>query len=64
MDQAPEVFQPCSGAWGRQGCTNVHLASAKANLVRPALQLAAENVIAGTRKKKSGEQTRRGSMES
>lgn len=21
----PEVFNPCSGAWGRRGCTNVRL---------------------------------------
>ena len=29
MEGAPEVFQPCSGAWGRQGATNVHLGAAK-----------------------------------
>ena len=34
--KAPAVFKPCSGAWGRQGCTNVpHLESAKAGVVAP-----------------------------
>ncbi len=39
--KAPEVFKPCSGAWGRQGYTNVYLASAKASIVRAALDAAA-----------------------
>ena len=42
--KAPKSFRPCSGAWGRQGCTNVHLSSVKANVVRAALELAAKNV--------------------
>ena len=28
IEKAPEVFKPCSGAWGRQGATNVYLAAA------------------------------------
>ena len=27
IEKAPEVFRPCSGAWGRAGATNVYLAS-------------------------------------
>ena len=42
--KAPEIFKPCSGAWGRQGCTNVYLASAKPRIVRAALDAAAKNV--------------------
>ena len=51
--KAPRDFKPCSGAWGRQGYTNVYLASAKASVVRAALDAAAKNV-APRAKKKSG----------
>ena len=44
IEKAPTVFKPCSGAWGRQGATNVYLASAKATIVRAALETAAKNV--------------------
>jgi hypothetical protein len=33
----PEVFQPASGAWGRQGSTIVRLCAAKEEAVRQAL---------------------------
>ena len=49
---APEVFKPCNGAWGRQGCTNVHLASAKTNMLRTALDAAARNVASRARARK------------
>ena len=48
--KAPEVFKPCSGAWGRQGATNVHLAPAKATIVRMALDTAAKNVAHAKKK--------------
>ena len=44
IEKAPGIFRPCSGAWGRQGATNVYLPAAKANIVRPALDAAAKNV--------------------
>src|SRR5881396_2856920 len=44
IEKAPKVFKPCSGAWGRQGYTNVYLAAAKTNMVRDALDAAAKNV--------------------
>jgi hypothetical protein len=50
--KAPQVFKPCSGAWGRQGATNVYLAAAKASLVGAALDAAAKNVASRTKKKK------------
>jgi hypothetical protein len=40
----PEIFIPVKGAWGRQGSTNVQLAAATADALRPAVQLAWENV--------------------
>jgi|SRR5262245_36065325 len=44
VEKAPEVFRPCSGAWGSQGATNVYLPTAKATIVRTALDAAAKNV--------------------
>jgi YjbR len=50
MREAPEVFHPCSGAWGRGGSTNVHLTAATKKLVRAAMDCAFQNVIAKKRK--------------
>lgn len=36
----PAVFNPCSGAWGRRGCTNVRLKSARKPTLRRALRAA------------------------
>ena len=44
MSDAPAVFSPCAGAWGRQGSTNLALAQATADLVQTALTAAAKNV--------------------
>src|SRR5206468_12135037 len=44
IEKASEVFKPSSGAWGRQGYTNVYLPAAKATIVRTALDAAAKNV--------------------
>jgi hypothetical protein len=40
IEDAPEVFKPCSGTWGRLGAMNVYLAAAKAGIVRSALDTA------------------------
>src|SRR6266568_6016862 len=40
---APKIFRAVKGAWGRQGATNVRLASAKVDKVREALALAWRN---------------------
>ena len=58
IDKAPEVFKPCSGAWGRQGATNVYLPSAKTSMVRAALDAAAKNVAARKKRKTPGAQRR------
>lgn len=42
----PDVFEPCNGAWGRQGCTAVKLKAAKAAVVRPAMESAWRGVAA------------------
>ena len=49
--KAPEVFKPCSGAWGRQGYTNIYLAAANASMLRTALDAAAKNVAHAKKKK-------------
>jgi len=50
LENAPAVFRPCSGDWGRKGCTNVHLASAKPTQLRPVLDAAAKNVARPAKK--------------
>ena len=44
LKKAPKVFAPCAGMWGKRGATNVHLASARVELIRAALAAAAGNV--------------------
>jgi hypothetical protein len=41
---APKMFKPCTGAWGRQGCTNVLLAVARPTTLRLALAAAGKNM--------------------
>lgn len=36
----PDTFAPEAGAWGRQGCTRVHLENADAEIVGPAVTMA------------------------
>jgi len=45
LKKAPKVFAPCAGAWGKQGSTSVHLAVAKVDLLRAALEAASKNVV-------------------
>lgn len=40
MVQLPETFIPAAGAWGRNGCTNVRLRSARKRVPREALATA------------------------
>lgn len=47
-----DCFRPCNGAWGQRGYTNVRLVKAKASLVRPAVQLAFDNVSSAAPKPK------------
>jgi hypothetical protein len=46
MDDHPKVFEPSTGAWGRQGCTDVRLKVADRGTVRGAMVLAWEAVVA------------------
>ncbi len=51
----PDCFQPCNGAWGRNGYTNVQLSRATTASIRSALRLAIENAVASlpTKKKRA-----------
>ena len=44
LKEAPGVFAPCAGAWGKAGATSVRLALARVDLLRAALDAAAKNV--------------------
>ena len=55
----PAIFTPAAGAWGRQGCTLVHLAGATLRIVRPAMQLAYEAAISKPPSKKAGARRRK-----
>ena len=44
IEKAPKIFKPASGAWGRQGYTNVYLPAATSAIIRAALDAAAGNV--------------------
>lgn len=46
LKEAPGMFEPSSGAWGRQGCTNVILSAADRKTVRAAVVLAYEGALA------------------
>lgn len=43
MRVAPGVFVPAKGAWGRQGCTTVHLEAVSMKLLRDAMTAAWRN---------------------
>jgi hypothetical protein len=45
LREHPAMFEPSSGAWGRQGATNVTLAAAKRPAVRSAMLLAYQAVM-------------------
>jgi len=46
LELKPAMFKPSSGAWGRQGCTDVRLSAADARTLTQAMTLAWERVMA------------------
>jgi len=52
IKKAPGVFNPCNGAWGQRGATNVHLASATKSVLKAALNAAFKHAVARAKKKK------------
>jgi hypothetical protein len=55
----PGMFEPASGAWGRQGYTTVHLGQARATAVRGAMMLAWQSALAKSPAKKRAPTPRR-----
>ena len=49
ISKAPASFKAATGAWGRAGSTLVHLASVDVQMLRGALQLAAEAIASGAK---------------
>jgi len=47
----PRIFEPVKGAWGRSGCTLVHLRAATKLAVTAALAAAFDNVISKNQSK-------------
>ena len=48
----PAMFTPENGAWGRQGCTRVHLAAADEDTLGDAMTLAWQNATAAKSSKR------------
>ena len=46
LDAHPAAFEPESGAWGRQGCTRVHLEAVDEDTLGQAMTLAWQNSAA------------------
>jgi hypothetical protein len=42
IDEFPDVFRPCKGAWGMRGYTNVYLPSANQQLISRVLKASAD----------------------
>ena len=59
MREHPQMFEPSSGAWGRQGCTDVQLAAADRATIRGAMVLAWEAVMAKKRTAKKRTPTKK-----
>lgn len=49
----PLIFEPEAGAWGRQGCTHVHLRAAVPEVLGEAMTLAWQGVMARHGRSKS-----------
>jgi hypothetical protein len=45
LKEAPKIFSPCAGVWGKAGSTSVHLASVKKRILAKALRAASQNII-------------------
>ena len=45
MKEAPEMFFPCAGAWGKAGSTSVSLALARKRILAKALRAASQNIL-------------------
>jgi hypothetical protein len=62
LEEEPEVFRPCQGAWGVGGATYVRLKKARVGIVRRVLEQASRNTapkrVAATAEKPAVRRTR------
>jgi hypothetical protein len=58
LEEAPKMFEPAAGAWGRGGATSVLLAAADEEIVGEALTLAWQRRIALTAQQKTARKRR------
>jgi hypothetical protein len=56
IEKAPKIFKPASGAWGRQGYTNIYLPAATSAIAHAALEAAAGNVSSKKKRQRPNEQ--------
>ena len=54
----PQMFEPFNGAWGRRGCTKVHLKAATKGALAPAM-IAAWQIIASSQISKKSPRSRK-----
>jgi hypothetical protein len=59
VQDAPAIFSPVPGGWGRKGSTRVHLASVTSDILQAALRTAWQNKAAAIRKPASKRPPRR-----
>ena len=52
VEDAPEIFSPVKGGWGKGGATRVHLAKVKPDMLADALRLAWSRKLKAPAKKK------------
>ena len=64
MKEAPDTLSPSTGAWGRAGATSVRLTAARTEIVRSALAVARENVVAKQEQQQKKKRSRPGRSES
>jgi len=49
IQEAPKIFSPCAGAWGKGGATGVQLAPARKRILSKALHAASQNILNPTK---------------
>jgi hypothetical protein len=57
--EAPQIFLPIAGGWGRMGCTHIRLTEATEDVMEGALYAAWKRRVASSEKKSSPRKTRK-----
>jgi hypothetical protein len=54
IERSPDAFEPCRGAWGRNGATAVHLRFVSKAVLQAALEAAYGNIAPPAKRKQRG----------